>query len=94
MATVKLDWTDNNTDESGHEVYRSTSTINTNSPGSPLATLGANVITYNDTTANEGITYFYRVAATRLSEKAFSTEVQITIPATLNAPIGLTGTVL
>ncbi|MDB9372395.1 hypothetical protein [Nodularia sphaerocarpa] len=94
MATVKLDWSDTNTQETGHEIYRSTSSINTSSPGTPLASLGANVITYNDTTAVEGTTYFYRVAATRLSEKAFSGEVEITIPTPLNAPTDLTGTIL
>jgi hypothetical protein len=80
MPTVKLDWNDNNVDETGHEIYRSTSSIDTGSPGSPLASIAANLTTYSDATADEGINYFYRVAAIRNSDKAFSSEIQVAIP--------------
>lgn len=79
MPTVKLDWIDNNTDETGHEIYRSTSSIDPITPGSLLITLGANVTTYNDTTAVDDTTYFYRVAAIRNSDKAFSSQIQVDV---------------
>ncbi|MDB9372394.1 hypothetical protein [Nodularia sphaerocarpa] len=80
MPTVKLDWTDNNGDETGHEIYRSLSSIDPVNPGSPLAAIGANLTTYNDTTANDGVSYFYRVAATRSTEKAFSSQIAVNVP--------------
>jgi hypothetical protein len=51
---VGLTWTDNSDDETGFYVYRN---------GAPLATLGADVESYDDLTAASGATYSYCVSA-------------------------------
>ncbi len=57
---VPLAWTDNASNETGFYVERST---NGGSSYSRIATLGAGVTTYNDTTVSRRKTYVYRVQA-------------------------------
>ena len=80
MAEVTVAWTDNNSDETGHKVYRSSSTIDTSSPGTPIATVAAGTNTYSDTAAPVGLQY-YRVSAYRTadSSESFSAESTITV---------------
>ncbi len=61
----KILWSDENTVEDGHYVYRDTSTIDTGSLPTPIATLGADVEEYedDDSAIVDGTTYYYRVAA-------------------------------
>jgi hypothetical protein len=51
---VSLSWTDNSADETGFNIYRD---------GSPLASVGADVTSYDDLTATPGVTYSYCVSA-------------------------------
>ncbi len=62
-STIALAWNDNATDETGFAIERAVS------DGSPavgfgqIATVGANVTSYNDAGLNGGVTYVYRVRA-------------------------------
>lgn len=63
MATVRIAWGDPNADEEGHYVYRDTAPLDLEALPPPLATLGPDVTTYDDTTAAAGTTYYYAVAS-------------------------------
>ena len=54
---VNLAWTDNSADENGFEIFRSTDNVNF----SQLATVGANLTTYQNTGVTSGTTYYYKV---------------------------------
>ncbi len=60
-SSIKLDWTDNSTDETGFKVYRS---LNSNGPYSEITTLGANSLTFtNNTGLTSNTIYYYKVTA-------------------------------
>jgi hypothetical protein len=64
MPTVRLTWTDPNigvAQEDEIRIYRSTSPFDAGSLPPVLATLAANTLTYDDTTAVDGSTYYYAV---------------------------------
>ncbi|MDC8804204.1 hypothetical protein PRZ61_12205 [Halomonas pacifica] len=63
MPTVRIAWTDPNADEEGHYVYRDTAPLDLEALPAPLASLGPDVTTYDDTTAASATTYYYAVAA-------------------------------
>lgn len=75
--TVRLTWVDNNADETGHQIYRSTSPMDPAALPAPIATLAADVTTYDDTTAPADTDCYYRVAAVRNGELAVSSESMI-----------------
>lgn len=75
--TVRLTWQDNNADETGHRVYRSTTPMNVASLPAPIAELGANVLTYDDTSAPADTNCYYRVAAVKDDVLAVSSESAI-----------------
>lgn len=77
MGTVFLTWKENNTDEDGHRVYRSLTPIDPEAPPAPLASLGPNVTNYQDSTALEGVTYYYRVSAYKSGVEVFSPQLEI-----------------
>ncbi|MCP5046993.1 MAG: hypothetical protein GY940_07455, partial [bacterium] len=56
---VDLSWSDNSSDEDNFNIERSTDGVNF----SALASVGANVTSYNDTSASGSTTYYYRVDA-------------------------------
>src|SRR5207302_1151836 len=56
---VNLAWTDNSTNETGFNVYKSTDGVNF----ALLASVGANVIAYTWTAATPGTSYSFRVTA-------------------------------
>ena len=60
---IRLNWTDQNSSEDGHNIYRSTSPIDPNSLPAPLDTIGPNIEFYDDETVIEGTIYYYRVSA-------------------------------
>ncbi len=60
---LALRWTDNNPKEAFFAIGRSSTSARYG--WSPLATVGANVTTYTDTTTEPGKTYYYRVRAVR-----------------------------
>lgn len=81
---VRLTWEENNPDEDGHRVYRSESPMDPESLPSPLATLGADVTSYDDTTAVDETLYYYRVSSYKGSEEQVSDEISFTpIPNTV-----------
>lgn len=75
--TVRLTWVDNNADETGHQIYRSTSPMDPAALPAPIATLAADVTTYDDTTAPADTDCYYRVAAVRNGGLAVSSESMI-----------------
>lgn len=72
----RLTWQDNNASEDGHRIYRSTTPMDPEDLPAPLATIGAGVTTWDDTTAAEGVTYYYRVSAFKGDAEAVSSEVE------------------
>lgn len=69
---VALAWTDNSNDETSFEIERSTSL----SEGFvQIATVGANVTSFSDTTVVKRTTYFYRVRAARGTARSAYTNV-------------------
>lgn len=87
MATVRLSWSDPNsgpTQETEIRVYRSEATFTIASLPPVLATLLADVVTYDDTTAVGGVTYFYAVAAVKGSVVALSDVVSIGVGAAVD----------
>lgn len=77
--TVRLYWTDKNLAEDGHRVYRSTSPMDPQALPAPLVSLGADVESYDDATAVNGTTYYYRVSAYVGSVEKVSDEFVITV---------------
>ncbi len=59
-AQLRLDWTDNSTNESGFSIWRRTETEGTYAP---IAARESNATSYVDTTVTEGVTYCYQVLA-------------------------------
>ncbi len=84
---ITLNWVDNSLNEIGFVVERS---IN-GGAFSTLATVGANVTTYVDSTGTQNNTYAYRVAAFNpLGNSPYSNTVQVVVPAAPLAPTNLT----
>lgn len=59
-AHIQLSWTDNSNNETGFSIERKAGGAGT---FSEIVTLSSNVITYDDYTVIDGITYTYRVRA-------------------------------
>ena len=57
---IKISWHDNSNNETGFEVYRSTSA---NGTYNIAGTVGANTTTYNDSALSPSTTYYYKVQA-------------------------------
>ncbi|MEO8612973.1 MAG: PT domain-containing protein, partial [Chloroflexota bacterium] len=72
-----LTWTDTSGNEDGYRVYRRTPG---NGWGNPIATLGANATSYNDTTATCGAQYEYMVSSYNWNGQANSAGQTVTIP--------------
>lgn len=75
MPTVRLDWTDTNSgagQEHAVRVYRATAPFTAESLPPVLASLRADTVTYDDTTAEVDSTYYYAVANVRWAESALS----------------------
>ena len=67
---ITLSWTDNSDDEDGFSVERS---LKTDSDFAEVGKVAAGVVTYADTSIEEGTPYYYRVKATRGTDSsAFS----------------------
>jgi len=75
---ILLTWTDTNSVEEGYKIYRSLTPMNPASLPAPIATLGAGVTSYIDSTAAPNTTYYYRVAAFLGSLIQVGAEVQLT----------------
>jgi hypothetical protein len=82
MATVRLTWTDPNSgaaQEDEIRIYRATSAFDATTLPAVLATLPADTLTYDDTTAVDGLSYWYAVAAEKDGALAisFTGEVEV-----------------
>lgn len=76
---VDLAWTDASSNESGFKIERR---INASlKPWSRIATVGANVTTYADTTVQGGTSYRHRIRAYNIpGHSAYSSEATVTMP--------------
>jgi hypothetical protein len=88
---INLAWTDNSGNETSFIVARSTTT---GGPYTDIVTLGANVVSYSDTSVGANTTYFYVVrAANGSGSSAQSAQASATTPsAAPTAPSGLVAT--
>jgi len=90
---LTISWTDNLDNETGFEVYRSTSATGTYGI---IATTGANVTSYTDTTVTANKSYFYLLKAINnygtSGATAYATGKTLALPAKPTAPSTLTAT--
>lgn len=84
---IKLDWTDNASNELGFSIQRRTGIGGT---WAQIATTSANVVTYTDNTPLDNVSYYYRVFAFNAVE--YSTASNTANATTLNAITGLSVT--
>jgi len=88
-TSVRLDWTDNSSDEYGFRIERK---IGASGTYALVATTGANVQTYTDTGLQSGQNYVYRVCAFQEGgNSGYSNEAPVTTPG-LEAPMDLVAT--
>lgn len=91
---VKLTWTDRNTNEAGHRIYRSSSPMDTQALPPPVAELGPNVTEWEDTDTPVDQVVYYIVSAVRGADEALSDEVmidttpQVPLPTVIGEPYG------
>src|SRR6185436_7970212 len=82
-------WTDNANNETGFKIERKTGAAGTYSQ---IATVGANVTTYNNTGLAASTTYYYRVRANNGSgDSAYSNEANATTQAAASPPAAPSG---
>src|SRR6185369_8688950 len=75
-SQINLAWTDNANNETGFKIERKTGAGGTYAQ---IATVGANVTTYNNSGLAASTTYYYRVRATNsIGDSAFSNEANAT----------------
>ncbi len=90
FSEINLTWNDNSGTETGFVVERSIPSID---PYQIIATLGADVTSYNDTGLNPETEYRYRVMATGSSgDSNYSNEATTTTPPAILAPDNLSAT--
>jgi titin len=89
---VDLSWTDNTINELTFQIERATNAAFTGTIA--RFSVGPNITTYSDTTAQPATTYYYRVRAhTNLQDSNWSATASVTTPQVPpNAPSGLTAT--
>lgn len=88
---INLSWTDNARYESEYRVYRAQSSGSTTVDYTQVATLGANVTSWTDTSLEDGEQYYYRVtAANSTGESTVSNEASATtdVPAPSQPTLG------
>lgn len=68
-------------------IYRSTSPMDTGSLPTPISTISGDSTYYEDDTAVDGTSYYYRVQFISGSQSAVSAEQQITAPSGQSAPL-------
>lgn len=78
VSQINLAWTDLATNETGYKIERKTGTTGTYAQ---IATVGANVTTYSDTTVSSATTYVYRIRSTNGGgDSSYSNEASATTP--------------
>lgn len=87
MTSIKLDWNDNSTNETGFRILRQS-----DSTGFfPIGSVGANIRTFTDATAVPGVTYTYKIQAFATTGVGDSNTSSAAIPVVTNPPIFLDG---
>ena len=82
-SSLTVNWNDNSDNETNYILERSTDGTNFNT----IATLGANIISYNETGLTPNTQYYYRVKAVNTTESSVYTSVaSITTPPIPSAP--------
>jgi FtsP/CotA-like multicopper oxidase with cupredoxin domain len=88
---VNLAWIDNANNETNFVIERATNT----GPFAQIAVVGANIVTYVDSTVLPGTTYTYRVAAVNaVGLSPYSNTAQVVVPGAPAAPTNLTAIIL
>ncbi|RFS19562.1 T9SS C-terminal target domain-containing protein [Chitinophaga silvatica] len=83
-SKLNLTWTDNSNNETGFEIYRSTSS---NGTFNIVATTAANVTAYTDTALNASTAYYYKIRAIgQFGESAFTSTANATTSAKPTPP--------
>lgn len=77
MGIATLRWVDRSIDETGQHIYRSESPIDLENLPPVLATVGPNIQEYQDTTVEEGKSYYYRVSSFNDKIEKFSEEIVV-----------------
>ena len=90
-ASNVLTWMDNSGNEANFNIERKVEACSGPLAFVPLATVGANIVTFTDTAVTEGVTYCYRVNASNTAGiSVFSNTASRLVPFTVpNAPSGL-----
>jgi hypothetical protein len=83
---IRLDWTDNSTDETNFYIERKTGAGGTYAY---VGTVGANVTTYTSAGLTQNTTYYYRVSAYNGGNYSVNSNEASAITSTMNAPTGL-----
>ena len=82
---IRLNWTDNSSNETGFEIARSTSV---NGVYTSVGNAVANAVTYTDSGLTASTAYFYKIRSIRSgSESAFTTAASATTPAAPATPV-------
>ena len=82
-SSFTVNWSDNSTNETNYILERSTGGTNF----SEIATLGANIVSYNETGMTPNTQYYYRVKAINATESSVYTSIaSITTPPIPSAP--------
>jgi hypothetical protein len=92
QTQINLSWTDNSSNETGFKIERGTDGISF----SQIATVGANVTTYQNTTGlSANTTYYYRVRAYNSQNSNYSNAASATtLPNPPSAPTNLNSSVI
>ena len=78
LGKIRLNWADRSTNETGFNIYRSTSL---NGPYSLVTTVGPDVTTYTDLSLNANQRYYYKIsAASAGGESKFSNTATVVLP--------------
>jgi titin len=76
-TSIRLNWSDNSTNETSFQIWRSTDNVNF----SQIATVGANVTTFTNSGLTTGRQYFYRVRGTNSTSTSGFSNTASAIPA-------------
>ncbi|MCJ7795719.1 MAG: fibronectin type III domain-containing protein, partial [Thermoleophilia bacterium] len=90
-SQINLSWRDNSTNESGFKIERS---LSSTTGFSPIATVGANVVSYSNSGLSASTTYYYRVRAYNTAgDSAYSNTASASTGQTVpSAPTNLNAT--
>ena len=77
MPTLTIAWHDYNMGEDGFNIYRSDSPMDVSAMPTPIASVGPNIGSYDDTTVVGGNEYYYRIGVLRNGKELISEEKKL-----------------